>query len=624
MTVKNDAHFVDCDKGTGTATEWSSGTKDFKPDIFVAYSAAVPSASISKYTSTNALDTTWATAGNFPYITSTWSYHFLLNTSDGGLLFGHNIDSANTTNTYSTPFTSPVVGTISAGDTITAAGRGTARVAAISYVSATVGVIYWDTLVGDNFVGFDILTSNGNSVKMNGNANNKSKITKLDSDGVIDTTWGDSGHVTTFATQPVTSIEDSSGNFYVGFWGPDRESVIKLDSSGAIQWTMSFSTSGEEVQSLIMSGTRLIVGTVSGSSTSSSVLVALDTSDGSVDTTWGSSGFALPLITGSRAEAIRKDSDGKLYVHFTAGISDLSLARFNADGSIDTTYGTNGFTGSGQVPVFNDKFSWNNTIDFAGGVLYAVTKPFGVRTTVYVNSYDSAGVETRLKTITGLGNEPVKCIVGGGGTIYLGGNNVDLESAGSSTVHFYSYNMVYIDQYIPIASVTNIIKLIDEDDAIFTGEQARTVAFPQDHAHLNGQTVQGLGDGSYLGTEVVVNGDVTMDDSTTTNHVGLQYTSKLLPMKIDGEVKVKRISKIIPNFNETVGGDYGESEDNLYSMVLRSSGDPMDTDGVLNTGHIELPFNGTYQRNADIWIRQTEPFPLKLLGIGVQFSKERV
>ena len=159
---------------------------------------------------------------------------------------------------------------------------------------------------------------------------------------------------------------------------------------------------------------------------------------------------------------------------------------------------------------------------------------------------------------------------------------------------------------------------------IQTGRQERTTAMPTDHAHLNGQTVQGLGDGSFLGTEVVAGGDVTMDDATTVNHVGLQYTSTILPMKIDGEVNVKRISKIIPNVNETVGGDYGRSIAKLTSMVLRDSDDPLDTDAALFSGHTDLPFDGTYNRSADIYIRQTFPLPFNLLGIGVEYSQEAI
>ncbi len=166
--------------------------------------------------------------------------------------------------------------------------------------------------------------------------------------------------------------------------------------------------------------------------------------------------------------------------------------------------------------------------------------------------------------------------------------------------------------------------LDNSPDKIKTGEQNRTTAMPTDHAHLNGQTVQGLGDGSYLGTDVVAGGQVTMDDSTTVNHVGLQYTSTILPMKLGGEVHVKRVSKIIPNVNETVGGTYGRDLTDMDSMVLRDANDPLDTDAELFSGHVDLPFDGTLDRSADIYIQQTLPLPYKLLGIGVNLSQEAI
>jgi len=173
-------------------------------------------------------------------------------------------------------------------------------------------------------------------------------------------------------------------------------------------------------------------------------------------------------------------------------------------------------------------------------------------------------------------------------------------------------------------SYPTLLWLSQPPTKIKTGEQHRTTAMPTDYSHLNGQTVQGLGDGSYLGTEVVSGGAVDMDDDTTINHIGLQYTSTILPMKIDGEVNIKRISKIIPNVYESVGGDYGRDSDNMYSMVLRDLNDPLDTDSDLFSGHVELPYDGTYDRSGDMYIKQIYPLPYHLLGMGVDLSQEAI
>ena len=113
-------------------------------------------------------------------------------------------------------------------------------------------------------------------------------------------------------------------------------------------------------------------------------------------------------------------------------------------------------------------------------------------------------------------------------------------------------------------------------------------------------------------------------DSNGTNHVGLQVVSKLQPMKIDGEADVKRIRYIIPDVFESVGGEYGKELDDMYSMELRDSGDPMDRDEALHTGYVELPFKGELDRQGDIWIKQDIPLGMNILGIGVKLSKEYI
>ena len=128
-------------------------------------------------------------------------------------------------------------------------------------------------------------------------------------------------------------------------------------------------------------------------------------------------------------------------------------------------------------------------------------------------------------------------------------------------------------------------------------------------------------------TTTIVNGQpvpALLDSVTGTNHVGLQVVSKLQPMKIDGEVDVKRIRYLIPDVFESVGGEYGKELDDMYDVQLRASGDPMDRDAALYSGYVELPFKGEYDRQGDIWITQDIPLPMNLLGLGVKLSKESI
>ncbi len=163
-----------------------------------------------------------------------------------------------------------------------------------------------------------------------------------------------------------------------------------------------------------------------------------------------------------------------------------------------------------------------------------------------------------------------------------------------------------------------------DPNKIKTGEQHRTTAMPTNHAHLNGQTVQVLGDASYLGTDAVANGEIDLDDNTTVNHVGLGYTSTILPMKLESEVNIKRVSKIVPNVFESVGGNYGRDLADMDSMVLRDANDPLDTDSALFSGTVELPFDGVLDRKGDIYVQQDEPLPFNILGLGIYLSQENI
>lgn len=466
------------------------GSFDYDIELYVSYNPAVSNKAISSYDTAQTLDTSWATSGYYIFAEGTWLFHFLLPTSDGGLIFGHVVDSTNTTDTYAGSFNG-VSGTLVIGNEITAAGRGTAIIVAINYASATKGVLYYDSLVGDKFINNDVVTSGGNNVTLNGSEND-SIITKLDSDGVIDTTWGDNGHMTMATRNPISAVEDSSGNLYVGVWSPGQEHLIKLNSSGVIQWSFSLDDSGAIsnpiVYSLIMLGNRLIMGIPSDTDANFNALVAIDVSDGTIDTTWGTDGFALALSSGVPAYSLRKDSSNNLYAHFLSDDNQTnknSVAKFDVDGTLDTSWGINGFSGLGQRPVVDSKFSWNNTMAFAGGVLHTITHPHTTgsgydRTIVYVNKYDSSGTETRLKTVTGFGNDPIKSIVAGGGILYLGGPSIDLESDGSSSVHFYDYDLVYNDKLADTAAVVNIVPISTAPDGVsFTADNdvIRLIAF---------------------------------------------------------------------------------------------------------------------------------------------------
>ncbi len=138
--------------------------------------------------------------------------------------------------------------------------------------------------------------------------------------------------------------------------------------------------------------------------------------------------------------------------------------------------------------------------------------------------------------------------------------------------------------------------------------QARASAFPQDRAHLNGQTVDILDDGVVVADQVVTNGAVS--GITGTYHIGLNYVSTVKPSKLDiegmGIILTKKITKAIVSFYQTLKGKVG---------VVSGTYETVDFGTTLFDGIKEVPLNDGYDRSADIIIVQDEPLPMTCRGL---------
>jgi hypothetical protein len=128
--------------------------------------------------------------------------------------------------------------------------------------------------------------------------------------------------------------------------------------------------------------------------------------------------------------------------------------------------------------------------------------------------------------------------------------------------------------------------------------------------HLEGETVQILGDGLVQATKVVSGGEITAETAATKYQVGLGYTSTLVPMDLDIEgtnlSTTKRINRAMVDLNSTIGGEIGPDLQHLESIPTGTS---------LFTGFKVIAIPGGYSRDTDITIRQTEPLPMTVLAI---------
>jgi len=150
--------------------------------------------------------------------------------------------------------------------------------------------------------------------------------------------------------------------------------------------------------------------------------------------------------------------------------------------------------------------------------------------------------------------------------------------------------------------------------------------------HLIGETVkiQGttVGDvtSEYDDEVVDANGDITIQDGATKNWVrkavaGLPYRYTLRPMRFavatrEGAIQssVANIHKIIASFYNSLGVQYGDSLSNLHDINFPSS-------TALNTGDVELPFEGGFSTENDIYISGNGCFPCTLRAIIARAEK---
>jgi len=140
--------------------------------------------------------------------------------------------------------------------------------------------------------------------------------------------------------------------------------------------------------------------------------------------------------------------------------------------------------------------------------------------------------------------------------------------------------------------------------------------------HLEGETVQVLGDGAVQADKVVSSGQITLDRAVEKASVGLGYVSDLETMRIeagsaDGSAqgKIKRISQLTLRFFDTLGAKYGPSEDKLDIIKFRNTADPMDSAAPRFSGDKDVPFNHGYDMEGRAFIRQDQPLPMTILAI---------
>ena len=243
------------------------------------------------------------------------------------------------------------------------------------------------------------------------------KVIRLNEDGTLDATFGDAG-VVTYAPDGMTYYEAhamavtmlTDGKILVAGGvltqgGNLNVLLIKLNADGSFDDT--FGINGISQTALVngnsiaydvaieQDGKILIAGQSDNADFRHAPTVARFNSDGSLDLTFATDGFTQLQVASSDNEysSICLQSDGKIVVsgHFASSswVYVTLIARYNTDGSLDSTFGTNG-TAMVNLNDFDDEFfgmgiNSNNEI-IVGGFTIGMTSYDMV-----LMKYDQAG-----------------------------------------------------------------------------------------------------------------------------------------------------------------------------------------------------------------------------------------
>jgi len=198
-----------------------------------------------------------------------------------------------------------------------------------------------------------VLQPNGKLVAA-GSANGDFTLARYNTDGSLDTSFGAAGKVATdfgstsdqafaLVLQPdgkLVAAGSANGDFALARYNADGSLDPSFGTGGKV--TTDFGTTGDTALALVLQPDGKLV--AAGSTSNFDCVLARYNADGSLDTNFGTGGKVT--TTGFGASALILQPDGKLVAAgdlFTVATNDnFGLARYNSDGSLDSTFGAGG------------------------------------------------------------------------------------------------------------------------------------------------------------------------------------------------------------------------------------------------------------------------------------------
>jgi hypothetical protein len=145
-------------------------------------------------------------------------------------------------------------------------------------------------------------------------------------------------------------------------------------------------------------------------------------------------------------------------------------------------------------------------------------------------------------------------------------------------------------------------------------------------SHLEGETVDALADGKVVTGLVVSGGEVTLPSPASTVHVGLPFTSKVKPMRIDADPQigmvmghVRRIGELVLRVRNTLAIKFNNGTKE-YAHTFRATSEATTAATALFSGDSKLDFHGDLDYDSPIEIIQDKPLPMTLQAIVAKYD----
>ncbi len=142
---------------------------------------------------------------------------------------------------------------------------------------------------------------------------------------------------------------------------------------------------------------------------------------------------------------------------------------------------------------------------------------------------------------------------------------------------------------------------------------------------LEGETLNILADGAVHPQKTVSSGSITLDRAASVVHLGLPIEADLqtLPLALQveafGQGRVKNLNHVWLRVLESSGIFAGPSADKLVEAKQRTT-EPYGSPPDLKTQDIKIMLTPQWQDNGQIYIRQTDPLPLTIVGLTLEVA----